>query len=116
MSNPLVTSADVPSHVAEFVGDDQYFFFAPVSRGWKNAWGERPRATRAVTVDTSVNQLVCAFESGLRRRIAAGPSNLCFAIAKLGRLDLVQVLRERDCPWDEDVCTQAAEFNHLAFL
>eukprot|EP00903_Cladosiphon_okamuranus_P009786 g9303.t1 len=83
--------------------------------------------TRAVTPDTSVKQLVCGVDNGLRRRIAAGPSNLCFAIARLGRLDLLVAAREcgfpremdaldNGCDSDDRTCTAAAAGGYLDTL
>lgn len=37
MTNPLVTNADVILHLANFVDDEHYLFFAPVSTTWNMA-------------------------------------------------------------------------------
>ncbi|CAN0465227.1 unnamed protein product [Laminaria digitata] len=55
--SPLATNADVINRVAELAGRGQYLFFAPVSRRWRDAWGERPRVTRYATRHSVVSQL-----------------------------------------------------------
>lgn len=106
--NPLVTKADIVSHLSGFVHDNQHLFFASVCCGWKHAWGRRPTATQAVTADTSVSQLRRSFESGLGRTNA-----VCDAAARLGRLDLLQSARAGGCPWSSSTMRWAAWGGHL---
>ncbi|CAN0070233.1 unnamed protein product, partial [Ectocarpus fasciculatus] len=89
----------VMSYLAEFVDDNQYLFFASVSRGWRDVWGKRPTVTKALTVDTSVSQLLLSFECGLRRTAA-----VCETVAGMGRLDLLQRARAMGCQWNENTC------------
>ncbi|CAM9552438.1 unnamed protein product, partial [Pylaiella littoralis] len=84
----------------EFVHDKQYLHFASVSRGWKNAWGKgRPTVTAAVTADTSISQLLFSIECGLGRSAHA-----CMAMARYGRLDLLQFAQENGFRWDSLTC------------
>lgn len=43
---------------------DQYAFFAGVSKDWNRARGVLPKTARAITVDTSVSQLLWSFDNG----------------------------------------------------
>lgn len=111
MENPLSTGADITSYLAEFVDDEQYLFFAMVSREWRVAWGQRrPKVTRAVTSDTTLPQLLYSFECGLGKS-----STVCDAAAAIGRLDLLQCARSFGCPWGS-VCSKAAAGGHLNIL
>lgn len=86
--NPISTNADIMSHLTELVDEGQYLFFTSVCRGWRHAWGHRSTQTKAVTAETSVPRLIRSFEYGLGRT-----STICDAIAKIGRLDLLQCAR-----------------------
>ena len=33
-----------------------------------------------------------------------------------GNVDLLEFLHEKGCPWDEDTCSEAAEYGHLECL
>lgn len=109
--NAAMQNADVVSYLVEFVDHKQYLFFASVSRGWRAAWGKRPTVTTALTTDTSVSQLSLSFDCGLRRTVA-----ICSAVARRGRLDLLQTARAKKCPWNEDTCFAAAERGFLPVL
>lgn len=88
--NPLTPNIEICRDVlAEFVGDDQYFFFASVCRSWREAWPQnRPKVTRAVTPHTSLSQLRCSFECGLKRTKA-----VCNAAAAAGNLKALRCAR-----------------------
>ncbi|CAN0305495.1 unnamed protein product [Pylaiella littoralis] len=112
MDNPLATNVDITAYLVEFVHDKQYLYFASVSRGWRDAWGQkRPAVTTAVIVDTSVSQLLCSIACGLGRTTA-----VCTAISTLVRLDLLQCARENDYPWDWMTCSTAAKGGHIDVL
>ncbi|CAM9686416.1 unnamed protein product, partial [Scytosiphon promiscuus] len=64
-NNPLDTKVDIVACLAEFVDDEDHLFFTGVSSLWKEAWGQRPRITRAIADHTTVSQLACSFASGL---------------------------------------------------
>lgn len=107
---PLAQS-DVASCLVEFVDYEQFFFFAGVCRAWKEAWGQRPPTTRAVTEDTTVAQLSQNLQCGLPLI-----ANVCTAVAKLDRLDLLQCARHHGCAWNEVTCIAAAGGGHLELL
>lgn len=110
-ANPLSAGVDVTSYMAEFVDDDQYLWFALVSRGWRVAWGQRrPKTTRAITADATATRLLYSFECGLGRTAA-----VCDAAAAIGRLDLLRCARRLGCPWGS-VCSKAAAGGHLNIL
>ncbi|CAB1100071.1 unnamed protein product [Ectocarpus sp. CCAP 1310/34] len=111
MPNPLM-QPDIVFRLMEFVGGEQYIFFAGVSRTWRDAWEGRPTTTRAFTADTGVPQLSQSFKCGLAPR-----STVCRDIAALGRLDLLVSAREQhECPWDEETCSCASENGHADVL
>lgn len=94
--------------------DNQYIFFVSVCRMWRNIWprhhGSR-KVTRAVTVDTTVSQLQFSIDWDLPRT-----PKVCTAIAKLGRLDLLQCARQNGLPWDKSTCSAAARGGHYDVL
>lgn len=77
---------DVFQLVVDFVGDNQFFFVATVSKQWREAWGCRPKVTAAITGSSTVSQLLDSFEGNLLLR----KSGLCGAMASFGNLDLLQ--------------------------
>lgn len=112
MCNPVAACADITSYLAGFVHDKQHLYFASVSRGWRNAWGqERPKVTAAVTADTSVSELLFSIECGAGRT-----GKRCTAMAELRRLDLLQCARSNGFPWGRFTCAKAAEGGHLDVL
>lgn len=111
MENPLMEGGDITSYLLEFVDDNEFLFFALVSRGWRTAWGRRPTVTKALTTYSTVSQLLFSFECGL------GPSAaLCDTAARLGRLDLLQIARARGCPFGLKTSANAAEAGHITIL
>ena len=48
---PLNANRDVMTLLAELLSN-QHALFAEVSIDWKNAWGELPKITQALTADT----------------------------------------------------------------
>lgn len=103
-NNPFGEKEDIISHLAAFVADKEFLFFALVCKRWKHAWGERPTHTMALTPVTSVSQLSYSFECGLGRTAA-----LCDTSIAMGRLDLFRCAMANNCPWQGDVCKVAAE-------
>lgn len=88
--SPLTSNIEISRDVlAQFVEDDQYFFFASVCRAWREAWPQnRPKVTRAITSYTSVSQLQCSFDCGLKRTKA-----VCNAAAAAGNLEALRCAR-----------------------
>lgn len=84
-TNPLSSKEDILHHVAQYV-DEEFLFFAGVSRRWRKAWGSRRSPlTRAITAHTSPSQLLCAFDCGLQRQWF-----VCQTVVKLSKLELLQ--------------------------
>lgn len=52
-----MTNLDILRHLTQFVGD-QHLFFATVPRGWREAWGQRPKNTLWLRCDSSLSQLL----------------------------------------------------------
>lgn len=110
-TNPFEENEDIISHVAGFVKDTEYLFFASVCRRWKRIWGQRPTSTKAVTPSTSVAQLSYSFECGLGRTPV-----ICTTTIEIGRLDLLCCARANNCPWLGDMCEVAAKAGDLNAL
>lgn len=110
-NNPFGENTDIISHLAAFVDAKDFLFFASVCKRWKNAWGERPTHTMALTPATSVSQLSYSFECGLGRTTA-----VCDTCIAMGRLDLLRCAMANNCPWLGDVCRLAAETGDLETL
>eukprot|EP00903_Cladosiphon_okamuranus_P021167 g19443.t1 len=113
-TSPTMTNSDILRLLAEYIPDNQFLFFAPVSRPFREAWASRPTTTSWITADSSASQLRWSFECGLPR----DTDHLCSAIARLGgSVDLLEFAREAGCPWvPEDVCSLAAKGGHLELL
>ncbi|CAM9649128.1 unnamed protein product [Ectocarpus fasciculatus] len=100
-SFPLAQS-DVASCLVELVDDEQFL---------KEALGQRPPTTRAVTEDTTVAQLSQNSLCGLPLT-----AHVCIVVARLGRLDLLQCARHHGCAWNGLTCAAAAGGGHLELL
>lgn len=87
MTNPVVLRS-----LAQFVPATQFLFFAPVCQRWRAAWGERPALTSHVSPDSTLSQLRYSLECGLPRGHSV---DLCTALARLGKLDLVRYSNAR---------------------
>lgn len=98
----LGTNQDVLELLAELVSN-QHAFFAGVSREWREAWGELPKDTRAITATTSVSQLQWSFEAGLRKGHI-----ICERIAKHCGVELLQYAHSRGCVLFNQACFTAA--------
>ena len=63
-------------------------------------------------------QLGClsAVERLQRRGILQHQEYLCHAAARSGQLEELKLLRENDCPWDDETCSGAARGGHLELL
>lgn len=97
----ILASPDIVGNVLEFVGNDQYLFFAPVSGAWRDAWFDeqrhqsqnqqrrRPTTTRPVTVDTTVRQLQHSIKWGGLRR---DDKEIADAAARAGNLEILQYI------------------------
>lgn len=106
--NPLVENKDVISHLAAFVDDTDFLFFASVCKKWRSVWGARPTQTKALGPARSVSQLSYSFECGLVPAYA-----LCTACIDMGRLDLLRCAMGNNCPYHGDVGMLAAEAGDL---
>lgn len=119
--HPLMDE-NILSLVREFVGNQDYAFFAPVSRGARKAWGKRPAFTRAFTAHTSPRQLEFILTSpyGLDSSISTGTTVVCCELARFGKLTLLEVVRAFGCPWSAGTCASAArgetKINHHILL
>jgi len=107
-------TADVLSVLVRFVPGDQFLFFAPVSRIWREAWpSQHPTVTGATSSPyLSVSQLEESLEAGLPRDRV----ELCTALARRGNLELLQLARERGCAWGAATCAAAARGGYLEVL
>lgn len=116
MATIALRNADILRIVMGYSPDKRFVFLAMVSRGWREAWGQRPTVTSIIpTLETSVSQLRHSFECGAPRR----STRVCTAIARLGRLDILRYAREHHCPWDARTCAAAAlqaPFQFLEYL
>ncbi|CAM9804586.1 unnamed protein product, partial [Pylaiella littoralis] len=102
---------DIITHMAKFVDDEEFLFFALVCRKLRYVWGQRPTNTMALRPATSVSQLSYSFECGLGRNTA-----VCTTTIEMGRRDLLRCAMANDCPWSGDVIELAAEAGDLELL
>lgn len=109
-----MTHMDILSVLVDFVSEDRYLFFAPVSRAWRAAWGaqKRPAVTRQAAADSSASQLEESLESGLPRDRV----ELSGALARHGHLELLELAREHGCAWGAVTCSAAAGAGELELL
>ena len=125
--NPL-TNPDVLELIAEMLGGDaaaswysgssppknsgNNFFFTPVSRSFRAAWGMRSPYT-AITPFTTETQLLAALDNGLSSLSidVAG-----YFYAKLGDHYRLRVLQSRGYQLDSSTCKAAAHGGQTAML
>lgn len=100
---PAMSNASVLRLVVQFVPENQFFWFAPVCRGWRAAWGERPTVTRILSRDTSVSQLRRSFELGLPRFVVDLES-----LARAGSIGMLAQARRAGCKWTKSTAAAAA--------
>lgn len=86
MESPAMTSQDMLGWLLEFVSEEQFLFFAPVSSSWKAAWGQRPTLTRFLTEDTSLSQLRQSYIYGR----PLNDRGICRRLAGFGKLDVLE--------------------------
>ena len=106
-----VENRDTLRVVSEFVPNNEFAFFAVASKMCREVWGTRPSTTMAVTVDSTPTQLRCCFEMGLKRL-----SKVPMKAAALGRVDLLAVAQDFECPFVRKVGIQAAKHGQLSAL
>lgn len=111
MKNPLMCNPDVIRSVAAFVCDEAHLFFTLVCTEWKEAWGRRPKFTRAITSSCTVMLLPYCFDCGLGRT-----KEVCDAIASLGNVELLECALNHGCNWSFSTQAAAAEGGHLGML
>ncbi|CAM9839972.1 unnamed protein product, partial [Laminaria digitata] len=85
------TNRDVLTLLAELLSN-QYSFFAEVSKDWRDAWGDNPKTTQAITADTSVSQLQWSFDGGLKKTLV-----ICERIAEHGGVAVLQCALSNGC-------------------
>lgn len=117
-------------------GSANNFYFKPVSRSFRDAWGLRSPYT-AVTKSTTVNQLLSGLHNGLSiwtagryvAKLGCLPlvkalqsrgyqlsSTTCEAAAHGGQKRLLLWLRMNGCTWDTDTFSGAAQGGHPGLL
>lgn len=86
VENSALINRDVLGVLIEFVPKRRFFFVAPVSKSWREAWGRRATLTSVVTTDTSVSQLRCIVECG----VPSDRDDMSLVCARLGKLNLLE--------------------------
>lgn len=95
------TNRDVMTVLAQLLSN-QHEFFAGVSKQWRNAWGDLPQTTRAITAETYVSQLQWSFDGGLRTR-----PQLCEHIAEHCGVEIMQCAYANGCVLCDEACFKA---------
>ena len=98
----LFTNQDVMTLLAHVLSN-QHAFFAGVSKEWRNAWGDLPKVTQAVSSDTYVSQLRCSFDGGARKR-----PKLCEHIAEHCDVEILLYDHASGCGAHLNACFNAA--------
>lgn len=133
MDNP-----DILRIIKDFIGDKDYIGVAPLSLLWKEAWGDRPRKSRAIGQETTPTRLLLAFETSIPKTgkltvnaVRTGNleilricrENTCpwdawtfSAAAKAGNMEIIRYLKDNGCPWNEWACSQAARWGNMDIL
>lgn len=131
-------SQDIPRLVVGYLSD-QYLNTAGLSRKWKIAWGELPKTTRGVNMDTTPDQFVSHLQLGydfksfgeqackrasslgkidlLHAAYSSGSAQMfpsaCEKASVSGRLEVLKYLRlYAVCPWDSKTLREAALAGH----
>lgn len=107
---PLDTNRDVMALLAQLLSN-QHAFFAGVSKGWRNAWGDFPKTTRAITADTSVSQLQWSFDNGLEKR-----PTVCERIAEHCGLEVMRCAYSNGCNLPDIACFKAVARGKFAMV
>ena len=89
----------------------QYAFFAGISKEWRNAWGELPKVTQAITADTSASQLQWSFDGGLLKG-----RMLCCEIAEHYDVEVLRCAHLNGCSLFQDACYVAAAQGKLEMV
>ncbi|CAM9453495.1 unnamed protein product [Ectocarpus sp. 6 AP-2014] len=92
---PAAIGPDILSQMAEFVGDKQYLFFAPVSHDWRSAWGGRPTVTSYATPHTSLSQLRWSLDCGLKKEKGVQNGRVLSSLARTGDVGLLEVAHKK---------------------
>ena len=87
---PLNANRDVMTLLAELLSN-QHALFAEVSIDWKNAWGELPKITQALTADTTISQLQWSLDAGLSK------GGVCVRVAECSSRDVLQCAVSNGC-------------------
>ena len=90
--------------------------FASFTEAIRDALGESGRIKELRPDEAAERGCLSTLRSLHRRGRAELTVNLCTSAAKGGQLEVLEWLRENECPWDEDTCWAAAKGGHLEAL
>ena len=90
--------------------------FASFTEAIRDALGESGRIKELRPDEAAERGCLSTLRSLHRRGRAELTVNLCTSAAKGGQLEVLEWLRENECPWDEETCTEAASGGHLEVL
>lgn len=111
-STTAMANTDILQYLAEFITPKQYIFLAPVSKAWREAWGERPAVTVYATADSSVSQLQYSFDCNLPLHRV----QVCAVLARVGSVAVMKFARASGCVWDHTTSAEAARAGALDVL
>ncbi|CAM9706437.1 unnamed protein product, partial [Laminaria digitata] len=104
-------NGDIMALLAALLPSNQHGYFAEVSKEWRDAWGDQPKHTQAVTSDFSVSQLQWSFDGGLIK----GP-RICFRVAEHCSLDVLRYAHSNGCQLLPGACFKAVARGNLAMI
>jgi hypothetical protein len=90
--------------------------FASFTEAIRDALGESGRIKELSPDEAAERGCLSTLRSLHRRGRAKLTVNLCTSAAKGGQLEVLEWLRENDCPWDEETCWAAAKGGQLEAL
>ena len=90
--------------------------FASFTEAIRDALGESGRIKELRPDEAAERGCLSTLRSLHRRGRAELTVNLCTSAAKGGQLEVLEWLRENECPWDKNTCKEAASGGHLEVL
>ena len=90
--------------------------FASFTEAIRDALGESGRIKELRPDEAAERGCLSTLRSLHRRGRAELTVNLCTSAAKGGQLEVLEWLRENECPWDKNTCEEAAYSGHLEVL
>ena len=90
--------------------------FASFTEAVRDALGESGRIKELRPDEAAERGCLSTLRSLHRRGRAELTVNLCTSAAKGGQLEVLEWLRENECPWDKNTCKEAAYSGHLEVL